>query len=77
MHNGYEYEIVARCVKTGSPYMAPTYWVGNARIPGRPGGGREEFEVQPRPFYSTCRCCPEKVSADWIEAKEKANRKKK
>lgn len=43
--NGYEYEVVGVCKKTGRPVVAPKAW--NAKI-------------APRPHYSTCTCCPKR-----------------
>jgi hypothetical protein len=40
--DGYEYEVVGTCPKTGKPILAPKVW--NARR-------------MPRPYYATCTCC--------------------
>ena len=40
--NGYEYEVVKICVKTGRPIVAPIAW---------------SSVTMPRPYYATCGCC--------------------
>ncbi len=41
MSNGYEYEVVGKCKRTGKPIVAPKVWNG----------------CGPRPHYPTCTCC--------------------
>jgi hypothetical protein len=47
--NGYEYEVVGKCRRTGRPFVAPKAW--NAKIGKKP---------IPRPRYATCLCCERK-----------------
>lgn len=39
--NGYEYEVVGKCKKTGKPIVAPKVWSAKTD----------------RPWYPTCTCC--------------------
>lgn len=67
MSEGYEYQVVETCVKTGRPYVTPVSWFGNARLPGKQGAGGPSFERQAKPIYSTCQCCPATVTETWID----------
>ena len=40
--NGFEYEVVGYCKRTGKPIVAPKAW-SSTRMP--------------RPYYPTCSCC--------------------
>jgi hypothetical protein len=68
MHNGYEYTIVGQCPNTGKPYLSPIAWVGLSR-----GPGGKSWEEKDAPQYSTCQCCPEKITGDFLS--KKADRK--
>ena len=49
--NGYEYEVVGKCSRTGRPVVAPKFW--NAVVKGT-------RVAVPRPYYPTCTCCGKK-----------------
>jgi hypothetical protein len=69
--NGYEYEQVGRCKKTGKAYVSPVAWTGAAAPKGAPGQSKPDSVARmPRPVYSTCACCPNKVSGDSRMASE-------
>ncbi len=74
--NGDVYEEVDTCHSTGKPYMAPIAWHGKNRIPGKPGGRGPEYERKDRPISSTCSCCPEQVTMQYIDERNKKNRKR-
>jgi hypothetical protein len=76
MRNGFEYEVVESCLNSGRDFLSPIAWHGKNRIPGKQGGGGPEFERKDRPIYTTCACCPEQVSNEWIEERNKKNRKR-
>lgn len=42
--NGFEYEVVGKCPRTGKPIVAPIAWSSK----------------RPRPYYATCNCCGSK-----------------
>lgn len=73
--NGFPYEVIDSCMNSGKDYLAPISWFGNARLPGKPGGGKPEYERMDRPIYSTCSCCPERVTYEWIDERKKKNKK--